>query len=650
MEKDVRVEVQARSRHLVAMSGVVLGAAYCLWRIGGLPHADALWLSVPLAAAEILLLVIYALDVWVAWPAQLGPRAGVHPEGDVAILVTTFNESEVAVRTSLLACLEIPEVTSIHLLDDGDRDDLRHLATRYGARYITRASPTGGRSGAIAHGLTVIDEAFVLVLAGDETPRPDSIRRALPYLEDDVAAVQLGRDYANVDSVIHSSRTRHDESWQYDVVEPAADARGAASWSGSGALVRTAAVEAAGGYPTDSHAAELVMTSRLQAAGWRIRYLNEPLITGLAPHNLPSFIVQRQGLARGQLQVLASRDSALITRGLTRSQRLHQLHLGVSHLGAISYLVVGVCLLIALTQGIPPFAATPLGVSLLAGWIASMSLGRLAAGHGCLTLGSTVTRNLVSIELRLRAVWKTLRRDRRRAGVPAGDPENEDVVHHLPALLGFVIALEVLLGLRLVDAVLGWPLQSLGGWDLLLVLGWGFSTAWVSLRVVGAFVRRRQERAHHRVGVDYFGSIDGRAAWVVDLSAGGAGVITTGSVAIEDEVTLGVDLSYTSIAVRGVVRSSLPNQDGSRVRLGLQLTEVDEDALDEILRCVSLGATTLREGDRPTSFTLAEGDVVDLTIEGSDLTAASTRINRIVAGPTGRLEIMATSEEQSTQV
>jgi len=582
------------NRHSIGMVGIALGAIYVTWRAMSSLSGAPSWLALPLLGAEVFLFLIYVLDVWATWrdPDATTTRAG--STGSFAVVVTAYMESETVVRTTLLACKELRgcDSDSIYLIDDAHRADLEHLAERFGVKYVARHNPSGGRAGAMAYGLDLVEADFAVVLSADQVPHRGLIERTLGEFDENVAVVQVRLDYANTDSVIHTSHAEHDESWQFDVIAPAADARGAASWSSSGAVVRTDAIRAIGGYPIDKLSAELHATVRLQAAGWRVQYLNEALVTGLAPHNLPSFITQRTGWARGQLQLLASADSPLWIRGLTVTQRLHHVHTAVAHLTAVAYATIGVALLVALTQGIMPLSPSFVGVLLLVLWMLGAMAGRIAIGHGSLERGGTVARNLIMLELRLRALWMVLRRDARRAGATTSviDEGGSDVVHHLQVLVGFVVALEVLLGLRLLDAVIGWPLRPLEGADLALSLAWGAATASITLQVVGAFSRRRQERQHQRIGVDYFGSVNGSPAWIVDLSAAGAGVVTTLDIEPGFEIVLGVDLEDTTVELNGIARSVMSNQDDSRRRVGVQLLDVPEDALDAILRSVHLEA------------------------------------------------------------
>jgi len=253
------------NRHSIGMVGIALGTIYGVWRVTSSLSGAPSWLALPLFAAEVFLFLIYALDVWVTWrdADATATRAGV--SGSCAVVVTAYSEPETVVRTALLACRNLHgcDVENIYLVDDAHRADLEHLAERFGVNYVARHNPTGGRAGATAHGLAMVETDFVVVLSADQVPHHDLVDRALSEFEDDVAVVQVRLDYANTDSVIHTSRTDHDESWQFDVIAPAADARGAASWSSPGAVVRTEAISSIAGYP----AIALIASVRTTAPG-----------------------------------------------------------------------------------------------------------------------------------------------------------------------------------------------------------------------------------------------------------------------------------------------------------------------------------------------------------------------------------------------
>jgi cellulose synthase (UDP-forming) len=76
-----------------------------------------------------------------------------------------------------------------------------------------------------------------------------------------------------------------------------------------------------GGIATETIAEDFHTTIRLHGQGWRTRYHDETLVQGLAPHDLASFLLQRDRWARGNLAVLRTRENPFIASGLTLKQR-----------------------------------------------------------------------------------------------------------------------------------------------------------------------------------------------------------------------------------------------------------------------------------------------------------------------------------------
>ena len=56
-------------------------------------------------------------------------------------------------------------------------------------------------------------------------------------------------------------------------------------------------------------------TIRLHGQGWHTRYHDETLVQGLAPHDLATFLLQRDRWARGNLSVLRTPENPLIAPG-----------------------------------------------------------------------------------------------------------------------------------------------------------------------------------------------------------------------------------------------------------------------------------------------------------------------------------------------
>src|SRR5690606_37986405 len=95
----------------------------------------------------------------------------------------------------------------------------------------------------------------------------------------------------------------------------------AAFFCGTGAVLRRAALQPHGGLITGSITEDMHTSLVLHSEGWKSVYLNETLVTGLAPTDVSTFLKQRLRWAEGNLKII--RDINPITcPGLTLAQRI----------------------------------------------------------------------------------------------------------------------------------------------------------------------------------------------------------------------------------------------------------------------------------------------------------------------------------------
>ena len=163
----------------------------------------------------------------------------------------------------------------------------------------------------------------MLMLDADHVPMPDALDAMVGYFDDErMALVQSPHDFFNHDSVQHYVVGRHEQSLFYRVVCPGKDRHGAAYWCGSAALIRRQALLEIGGVATETIAEDFHTTIRMLRHGWKSRYHDEVLVQGLAPHDLDSYLLQRDRWARGNLAVFTLPESPLRARELRPLQRL----------------------------------------------------------------------------------------------------------------------------------------------------------------------------------------------------------------------------------------------------------------------------------------------------------------------------------------
>jgi biotin carboxyl carrier protein len=209
----------------------------------------------------------------------------------------------------------------VWVLDDGARDWVRALAADLGARYLSRVKGRHAKAGNVNNGLrhalsTGRRPEFVLLLDADFVPARRILRRTLPlFAPPDVGIVQTPQHFFNADPLqrnLLATRTWPDEQrFFFNVLLPCKDAWGAAFCCGTSAVLRVAALEAAGGMATETVTEDMLTTFRMEEHGWRTVFLNERLSLGLAPEGLAEYVTQRSRWCLGTLQQAYTRWSFL---------------------------------------------------------------------------------------------------------------------------------------------------------------------------------------------------------------------------------------------------------------------------------------------------------------------------------------------------
>jgi cellulose synthase (UDP-forming) len=317
---------------LVAVAALAVTAAYLTWRVAaGTVNLAAWWIAVPLLVVEIhnaFGLLLFTVALWEVDGGPTPPRAGPigRPDLRIAVLIPTYNEPVEVLLPTVAASVALRPAHETWVLDDGRRDEIRRMAERLGARYLTRPDNAHAKAGNLNHALTVVDADVVAVLDADHVPTADFLLATLPYFDDPaIAFVQTPQDFYNLDSFEHQrggdGRVFNEEAVFYRVIAPAKNRWQAPFWCGTCALVRTAALRSVGGVATESVTEDIHTTIRMFRAGWKGAYHNEVLARGLAPDDAGSYLLQRNRWAIGAMQVLRV-ENPLFGPGLAPAQRI----------------------------------------------------------------------------------------------------------------------------------------------------------------------------------------------------------------------------------------------------------------------------------------------------------------------------------------
>lgn len=313
-----------------AVLTLLYGTYFIAWRWTSTLNLHALWMSVPLAVAETMVLLTTFLLVFTVW--RLHRReAPPAPEGrSVDVFITTYDEPLDIIRKTALGARAIRYPHRTWILDDGRRFEVRALARELGMGYITREGNAHAKAGNLNNALRETDGEFILQLDADHVPLPHILDRLLGYMQDErVAFVQSPQNFYNTDSFgthfrADTRRLLSDQSIFFSVIQPGKDRHNAAFFCGSCGVLRRRAIMEIGGFSTETVTEDIETSLVLHGRGWTSVYHAEPLAYGLAPRTATAFHIQRLRWARGGMQLLR-RFNPLTYPGLTFSQRLSYL-------------------------------------------------------------------------------------------------------------------------------------------------------------------------------------------------------------------------------------------------------------------------------------------------------------------------------------
>jgi len=188
---------------------IVTGAWYIQWRWTSSINFDALWVALPLIIAETgayIGLVLFAFTIWRVDDIERKPAPRCITECNsgenrnpspvsVDVFFPTYDEEVDLVRLSLLDAHNIKYPhdikIKIHVLDDGNRPEMKELADELGCNYITRSNNIGFKAGNMRNAMEQTSGDFILICDADTRPFPTILENTLGYFSDpDVAWVQ----------------------------------------------------------------------------------------------------------------------------------------------------------------------------------------------------------------------------------------------------------------------------------------------------------------------------------------------------------------------------------------------------------------------------------------------------------------------------
>ncbi|MBU9296682.1 UDP-forming cellulose synthase catalytic subunit [Burkholderia multivorans] len=341
---------------MIVLSVVATGR-YMVWRLGTTlvwSHPlDAAWGTLLVAAEAYAAAVLLLGYFQTAWPLGRKPQPLPASRSDwptVDVFIPTYNEPLAVVKPTVYAALALDypaDKLSIHVLDDGRRDEFRAFCESVGVHWTTRDHNRHAKAGNLNEALKITHGEYFAIFDCDHVPTRSFLQIGLGWFLRDpkLSMLQTPHHFFSPDPFERNlgifREVPNEGELFYGLVQDGNDLWNATFFCGSCALLRRSMVEEIGGIATETVTEDAHTALKLHRRGHTTAYLSIPQAAGLATENLTGHIGQRIRWARGMTQIFRI-DNPLLGRGLTLGQRL-------CYLNAMMHFFYGVPRLVFLT-------------------------------------------------------------------------------------------------------------------------------------------------------------------------------------------------------------------------------------------------------------------------------------------------------------
>jgi len=275
--------------------------------------------------------------------AEARVRAKPEVQG-VDILIPTYNEPEDILKRTIRAArrVDYPDF-EVWVLDDGDRAWLREFCAAEKVSYLVRPDRKGFKAGNLNHALGKTHRPLVCVVDADFALAPNFLWRTVGLLEDPaIGIVQTPQIFSNPDAIQYN--LWGEKAWPEaqcmfsEVMQPARDSWDNAFCYGTSFVIKRSCLRLTGGIPETTITEDLHTSYVLLSHGFKTRFLNEPLSSGLATQDITDFVRQRARWCIGTLQCFFVEGGVLRAKRISVLDRLFFLDTVLYHVGSLSTL------------------------------------------------------------------------------------------------------------------------------------------------------------------------------------------------------------------------------------------------------------------------------------------------------------------------
>lgn len=229
----------------------------------------------------------------------------------VTIQLPIYNELYVAERLiESAAALDYPRSRfEIQVLDDSTDETVslvartvdRIKAQGINIHHLHRTERVGFKAGALADGLQTAQGEFIAIFDADFVPKPDFLKKILPYFdEDNIAFVQARWGHLNGGYSLLTFLQSLSLDAHFAVEQLARSQLGLwFNFNGTAGVWRKTAIIDSGGWKAETLTEDLDLSYRAYLRGWRARYAGEVEVPSELPVSFTAFRRQQHRWAHG---------------------------------------------------------------------------------------------------------------------------------------------------------------------------------------------------------------------------------------------------------------------------------------------------------------------------------------------------------------
>lgn len=361
-------------RFLVVLLFQLLNLRYLWWRLEATmvplsfdPEAIWMWLFLTLELCATLVLAWHF--VVLIKPSDRSPEADEAEARlrerkevpGVDVLIPTYNEPEDILKRTIRAAinLDYPDF-KVWVLDDGDRPWLKDFCRESSVAYLVRPDRKAFKAGNLNHAIKHTRQPVICVVDADFALEPNFLRRTVGLLEaPDVGIVQTPQIFLNPDAIQYN--LGGEKAWPEaqcmftDVMQSSRDTWNNAFCYGTSFVIKRECLEKCGGIPEETITEDLHTSYVLLSHGYKTRFLNEKLSSGLATQDIAEFVQQRTRWGIGTFQCLVAPRGVLRAKGLSLLDRFFFLDPVLYYLGSLWTLCMLISPALYWWFGIAPF-------------------------------------------------------------------------------------------------------------------------------------------------------------------------------------------------------------------------------------------------------------------------------------------------------